>query len=151
MRHGQAAEDGSLLHVRPESPSRFRMIVAVAGSPLAWTLHLMASYVGVTLWCSLGWGGLGAAVGVITLACAALAIASGAIAFGIWREGRALRERDSEPGTSGSWEARMGERGARFSFLAVMSIGEAALFTFLIVLQGLPLLFTPPCWAGIMG
>jgi hypothetical protein len=45
----------------------------------------------------------------------------------------------------------MGERGARFSFLAAMSIGEAVLFTFLIVLQGLPPLFTPPCWAGITG
>ena len=151
MRQPPPAADATLLDVRPASPSRFRMIVAVVGSPIAWTLHLMGSYILVTVWCSLGWGGLSLAIGVVTVACAALAIWSGAVALGLRREGQAMLERDREPGTASGWEARMGERGARISFLAVMSIGSALLFTFLILLQGLPPLFTPPCWAGITG
>lgn len=151
MRQGHPPAEGTLQHVPPGNPSRARMIIAITGSPLAWTLHLMASYLLVTVWCSMGWSGLSLAIGVVTVVCGALAVGSGVVAVGLRREGQAMRERDREPGTASGWEARMGERGARVSFLAVMSIGAAVLFTFLILLQGLPPFFTPPCWAGIAG
>ncbi len=142
---------GNLLDVRPIEPSRGWMIAAGAGAPLAWTLHLMGSYVIVTLWCAAELGGLPLAIGLVTLICAALSVVSGVLAWRLWREGQAMLERDAEPGRPEGWDARMGERGARVSFLAVMSIASALLFTFLIILQGLPPLFTPPCWAGTSG
>ena len=39
----------------------------------------------------------------------------------------------------------MGERGARTVFLAVLALFMAAIFAYLIVLEGLPPLFTPTC------
>lgn len=151
MSHSARAPGGELIDVRTANPSRFRVIAAVAGSPIAWTLHLMASYVMVAAWCAEEWGGLGVVLAVTTIACAGLAVASGFIALGLWRDGRAMRRHDAEPGSPEGWAARMGERGARVSFLAVMAIGGAVLFTYLIVLQGLPPLFTPACWAGVSG
>ena len=148
MIHHRGDHPPKLLDVRPVEPSRARMIVAVVGAPLAWTLHLAASYVMVAVWCASEWGGLGIAVGVATLVCAALAVMSGATAYGLWREGQAMLRRDAEPGKPEGWDSRMGERGARGAFLAAMSLGSALLFAFLILLQGLPPLFTPPCWAG---
>ena len=127
------------------------MILVVAGAPLAWALHLTGSYVMVALWCASERAGLAIAIGIATLLCAALAIASGLMAIWLWREGQAMLRRDAESGEPEGWDSRMGERGARFSFLAAMSLGSALLFTFLIVLQGLPPLFTPPCWAGTSG
>lgn len=151
MSHPSRGPSRELIDVRTANPSRFRVIAAVVGSPVAWTLHLMASYVMVAAWCAEEWGGLRLALAVITLVCAALAVASGFVALGLWREGQAILRRDAEPGSPEGWAARMGERGARVSFLAVMSLGGALLFTYLIVLQGLPPLFTPACWAGVSG
>jgi hypothetical protein len=39
----------------------------------------------------------------------------------------------------------MGERGTRTAFLAVLALFMGGLFAYLIVLQGLPLLYTPTC------
>lgn len=151
MSGARGGNTGRLLDVRPAEVSRGRMIAAVVGAPLAWTLHLMASYIIVAVWCASDWDGLAVAVGLVTLVCAAISIVCGVIAWRVWREGQAMLERDAEPGRPDGWDSRMGERGARVAFLAVMSLAGAALFTFLIILQGLPPLFTPPCWAGIPG
>lgn len=149
MNRTTATRPAELADVRAESPPRFRMLAAVVGAPLAWTLHLMASYVMVAAWCAAEWGGLRMALAITTLVCAALAAGSGLAAVALWRDGQAMLRRDAEPGDPEGWSSRMGERGARISFLAAMSIGAALLFAFLILLQGLPPLFTPACWAGV--
>ena len=43
----------------------------------------------------------------------------------------------------------MGERGARAVFLVVVALFMSGMFTYLIVLQGLPPLFTPICPATV--
>ena len=121
------------------------LLVALLGSPLAWVVHLLASYLIVAMWCAARWDGIGVAIAGITLLCAAGAIASGALALRRWRHSRAGLGRDNEPGVPGSWDDRMSERGARVVFLSVMGLFMAAVFTWLIVLQGMPPLFASAC------
>jgi hypothetical protein len=124
------------------------LVLALVGSPLAWTVHLLGGYLIVALWCAESWPGAGAAIGVLTAVCAAGAVGAGAVAFRLWRRAQAGLLSDEEPGGPEPWDARMGERGARAAFLAVMSLFLAALFLFLIVLQALPPLFAEACPAG---
>lgn len=126
------------------------LLLAFFGAPVAWTVHLLAGYLAVALWCAMGWDGLGVAIGVLTLVCAAAAIAAGIGAVGVWRRGQAALASDREPGTPGPWDARLGERGARTAFLGVTAIFLAGIFTWLILLQGLPPVFAPACPAGTM-
>jgi hypothetical protein len=127
------------------TPHGRRLLLALLGSPLAWTVHLLAAYLVVTLWCSSGWAGADLTIGILTLICAAAAIASGVLAFRLWREGQRALLTDEEPGAPESWDSRMGERGARAVFLAVLGLFMGGLFACLIVLQGLPPLYTPTC------
>jgi small-conductance mechanosensitive channel len=124
------------------------LVLALAGGPVAWTVHLLAGYVIVALWCAEGWAGVGMAIGVLTLLCAAGAVGAGVLSFRLWRRAQAGLLSDEEPGGPESWDARMGERGARAAFLSVMSLFLAALFLLLIVLQALPPLFAEACAAG---
>ena len=124
------------------------LLLAFFGAPVAWTVHLLGGYLAVVVWCAMGWGGLGIAVAVLTIVCAAGAAAAGFGALRVWRRGQASLESDEEPGGPGPWDARMGERGARTAFLGVTAIFMAAIFTWLILLQGLPPVFAPACPAG---
>lgn len=126
-------------------PHGRRLLLALLGSPLAWTVHLLAGYLVVTVWCSRGWSGADLAIGILTLICAAGAVASGALAFRLWRSGQRVLLTDEEPGASESWDSRMGERGTRAAFLAVLALFMGGLFAYLIVLEGLPPLYTSTC------
>jgi hypothetical protein len=125
-------------------------LLALVGSPLAWVVHLLAGYVVVALWCSAGWAGADAVIGILTLVCAAAAVGSGVLSFRLWRQGQTELVSGPEPGGPESWDARLGERGARTVFLAVLALFMAALFAYLILLEGLPPLFTPTCPATTM-
>lgn len=125
-----------------------QLLAALVGSPLAWVVHFNGIYLIVAAWCAERWAGLGVAVAVLTAACAAAAIASGVLAFRLWRRGQSALLSDAEPGGPEPWDARMGERGARGVFLAVIAVFMAAIFTWLILLEGLPPLFAPHCRAG---
>lgn len=126
------------------------LLLAFFGAPVAWTVHLLVGYLVVALWCATGWGGLGIAIGVLTFACAAAAVAAGMGALRLWRRGQAALESDREPGGPEPWDARMGERGARTAFLGVTAIFIAGIFTWLILLQGLPPVFAPACPPGVI-
>jgi hypothetical protein len=126
-------------------PSARRLLLALAGSPLAWTLHLALGYLVVTVWCSSGWSGADEVIAILTLVCAGAAVASGVLAFRLWRQGQRVLLTDAEPGHPESWDSRMGERGARAAFLAVLGLFMGGLFAYLILLQGLPPLYTPTC------
>lgn len=127
------------------------ILLALLGAPAAWTVHLLASYVVVTFACATSWGGAGVTIGILTAAGVAASVGAGALALKQWRRGQAALASDAEPGEPESWDARMGERGARGSFLAVIALFMAGLFGFLIMLQGLPPVFTPACPATIAG
>ncbi len=126
-------------------PRGRHLLLALLGAPVAWTLHLGAGYLVVTVWCSRGWSGADATIGILTLICAGAALVSGMLAFRLWRQGQRSLLTDEEPGGPESWDSRMGERGARAAFLAVLGLFMGGLFAYLIVLQGLPPLYTPTC------
>lgn len=126
------------------------LVLALAGPPVAWILHFLGGYVIVALWCAERWAGTGIALAVLTVIGVAIGVASGALAFRLWRKGQTALVADAEPGAPESWDARMGERGARMSFLAVLALFMAALFTFLIVLEGMPAAFTDACPATMI-
>ena len=98
-----------------EAASRGAILFALFGSPVAWTLHLLGSYLIVSVWCATRWNGMPVAVAVFTLACALTAAASGVVALRGWRRSRATLRSDREPGEPEGWDARMGERGARIT------------------------------------
>ena len=125
------------------------ILLSLLGAPAAWTVHLLASYVVVTFACATSWGGAGVTIAVLTAVGVAASVAAGALALKLWRRGQASLASDAEPGNPESWDARMGERGARGVFLAVVALFMAGLFGFLIILQGLPPVFTPVCPATV--
>ncbi len=108
------------------------------------------SYLAVALWCSTQWRGLGVAIAVLTVLCAVAALASAVLAFRLWRRGQRALLADAEPGVPESWDARLGERGARAAFLALLALFLDALFAYLILLEGLPPVFTPSCHAWMV-
>lgn len=122
-----------------------RMAFALLGSPIAWVVHFLGSYFIVALWCAATWPGLRLAIVLFTVASVAVSGATGVVAFRLWRRGQAALLEDAEPGAPEPWDARMGERGARMSFLAVVALFMAVVFTLLIVLEGLPALLTQAC------
>lgn len=126
-------------------PQGRRLLLALLGSPIAWTVHLLAGYVVVTLWCSAGWAGAELVIGSLTLVCAAAAVASGVLAFRLWRQGQRVLLTDAEPGIPEPWDSRMGERSARAAFLAMLALFMAGMFVFLILLQGIPPLYSFTC------
>ncbi len=145
-REAPSSRDRAAIGARNESSIRGAgLLVAVLGAPAAWTTHLLGAYLIVALWCTTGWRGMGIAVAVLTIACAGAAAAVGLLGYRLWQRGQAGMLEDDERGEAGSWDARMGERGARAVFLAVMAVLLAALFAYLIVLQGVPAIFTPAC------
>lgn len=122
-----------------------RLLLALLGSPVAWTVHLLLGYVLVAVSCSVPGIRADLGIAVLTAVCAGMAVASGVLAVRLWRESQRQLLVDREPGGPEPWDARMGERGARSVFLAVVALFMAVLFTYLILLQGLPPLFASSC------
>jgi hypothetical protein len=60
-------------------------LVAVLGAPVAWTVHLLASYAVVGLGCAAGWSGPGRSLALVTAICLAAALGSGLLAYRRWR------------------------------------------------------------------
>lgn len=121
------------------------LAIAMLGPAVAWTVHLLIGYLIVAAWCANRWSGVTTAHLVLTALCIAGTIACAILARGLWRRGREHLTSDREPGTAEGWDSRMGERGARIVFLAIMALFMALLFGFLIVLQGATPFFTPAC------
>ena len=115
--------------------SGLRLVLGLLGAPLAWTLHLAASYAIVGIGCSTGWNGVAGAVVVTTLVCAALAVASGAASYSAYRR----------MATSG--DATRAERPTPDMLMLIGAI-LAGLFTAVIIIQGVPPLMLPPCGAS---
>jgi hypothetical protein len=128
--------------------SNRRLAVALLAPPLAWTIHLLVVYVVIALFCSSGWGGRNFAMLLVTLFLAGIALASGVLAHRLWVRGKEEAKRDIEPGVHETWDSRLGERGARGLFIAVLAMLMAGLFGFLIITQGLSPLLSPDCQVG---
>jgi hypothetical protein len=122
------------------TPTLPRLLFALLGAPVAWTLHFLLSYVLVGYGCSTGWGGLRAWLVVLTVASLAAAVAAGLLARRLW-----VRAREVDLPTDDRWDARMGERTARVSFLMVTGLAMAGLFSLAILYEAAPVLLVQPC------
>lgn len=105
---------------------------ALLGGPAAWTVHLLASYPLVPLACRLG---TTTPLNILTAVTAAIALA--AAGTGGWAYRRARRA------------GAEGDTGDRATFMALAGLLLALLFTFAIVLEGLPPLLADPCLEGL--
>lgn len=108
---------------------------ALLGGPAAWTAHLLASYPLVPVACDTG---TTAPLNALTAAMAL--IAAGSAATGWWAYRRARRSAASAAGSAS--ESRTG-------FMAITGLLLGALFTFAIVMEGLPAILQDPCLKGL--
>jgi|SRR5690606_30086028 hypothetical protein len=116
-----------------------RLFIAVFGGPIAWSLHLLASYFLVALFCATGWPGLGVGLAAATALAAAAAAGSGLVAWRAWRE-----HVDGQP-----WDSALSDpHGRATGFLLVIGMIAAGLFLLIILLAGLPPIFLSGCGAG---
>ena len=125
-----------------------RLLLAFLGAPVAWTVHFLGVYFIVAVGCATRWAGTDLAIGALTVLCAAAAVATGLLGLRLWRQAQRHRLSDEEPGDAEPWDARLGERGARANFLAISGVMLAIMFTYAIVIEGLPPLFAPTCSAS---
>lgn len=97
--------------------------------PLAWGVHLMASYLLVSWVCA---GGGRWALHAVTVATAALALLAGLIAYVQWRP------------TRGGGQGGHGAR-ERVRFMAVGGTIISALMVLIIIAEGIPNFIVSPC------
>ena len=124
----------------PDTPSLPALLAALLGAAAAWTVHLLASYVVVAYACATGWTGARVTIALLSVATLAVAVASGMLARRLWVRARAV-----DRPVDDAWDARMGERTARVSFLMVVGLVLAVLFGIGIVYEAMPLLFVQTC------
>ena len=105
-------------------------VLALLGGGIAWAVHLLASYAVVSVGCATGWWGTRPLLGALTVACIALAVATGVLAHRRRRQ-LAVAASTATP--------------ARFTF--TVGVGLATLFTALIVLAGIVPFIVPLCEA----
>jgi hypothetical protein len=115
------------------------ILFALLGAPVAWSLRLLGAYFLVALFCAQGWRGGAAAILATTAVLAGVSAASGVVAFRKWQ---ALRGGED-------WLSGLTQPQGRVSFLLVVGAMNAVLFTLLILLEGLPVLFVPVCEATL--
>lgn len=131
---------------RPEPPvPRPALWFALLGGPIAWSAHLLASYPLVSVACQLQTTAPLNLVTAITAAIAAAAGITGAIAHR-----RADAQADAQAGDgaradAGAAGGDLGDAVARARFMALAGMLAGALFTFVILVEGLPPLLHDPC------
>jgi hypothetical protein len=110
------------------------LVFAVLGGPIAWSLHLVLSYLLATVGCSTGWAGIGPAFVMTTGFFALMSASAGIVAYREWRAIRA---------TGASGEADFADD--RTAFLMGVGMALATLFLLIVLLGGLIPLFVPYC------
>lgn len=131
MTQGERAEPDSA--TQREVPLA-AMWFALLGGPAAWSIHLLASYPLVPLACNTG---TTAALNIVTAGTALIAAA--AAGTGWWAYRRARRAgAPNAPGAGDASESRPG-------FMGLLGLLVALLFTFAILIEGLPPLLVDPC------
>lgn len=122
------------------TPSLPVLLFALLGAPVAWTLHLLFSYAAVAIDCATPWRGARVVVTLVTVIAVGASLGSGWLARRVW-----LRARAIDRPIDDAWDARMGERTARVSFLMVTGLAMSLLFALAIVYAAIPLLFVATC------
>ena len=125
------------------TPGRWTLLFALLGGAVAWSLHLLGSYVLLAYGCTSRWGGTRPALLVASVVALAVAVASGLVARRGWTIAR-----DRDQPTDDAWDARMGERTSRVSFLMVVGLVLAIVFGLGIVFEAITVWLAPLCEAG---
>jgi hypothetical protein len=126
------------------TPTLSVLLFALLGGATAWSVHLLASYTLLAYACSSRWGGLRPALVAIALVALAVTAWSGVIARRRWLVARAIDRPEDD-----SWDARMGERTARASFLMVTGLVLSVIFALGILYEGVVIFLAPLCPAGV--
>jgi hypothetical protein len=111
---------------------------ALLGGPVAWSAHLLASYPMVPVACRMG---TTAPLHAITAMTAAIAASAAAAGWWAWQRARGAGLPDG-PGRFEASESRAG-------FMGLAGMLLALLFTFAILMEGLPPLLQDPCQRGM--
>lgn len=136
----RAAAMTTNIHDDAGTPSLPVLLFALLGAPVVWMLHLLLSYAAVAIDCATPWRGARIVIAVITVIAIGLSLGSGWLARRVW-----LRARAIDRPVDDAWDARMGERTARISFLMVAGLAMSLLFALAIVYAAIPLLFVATC------
>jgi hypothetical protein len=120
------------------------LLVALLGGATAWSLHLLASYTLLAYGCTSRWAGTRPALIAISLAALAATIGSGMLALRRWQMAR-----DADRPTDDTWDARMGERTARVSFLMVVGLTLAIVSSIGVVFEAITIFLAPLCEPGV--
>jgi hypothetical protein len=117
-----------------------RVLFGLLGAPLAWTVHLSASYFILAVACPAEWRHTGAALAGLTLLCLAVAAAAGLAAYRLWRRVGNAR---------GDWGEALTEPGGRSALLMMVGMALAPVFALIILLGGLIPVLVPVCAAAM--
>lgn len=130
MRHGRPRDHPD--HV-PAEPAV--LLFGLLGGPVAWSLHLFASYLLVTLACTTSWKGGRIALAVVTVVLALCAIGATALSRRNWRR----VDRDH------SWDVVLSDHSGHEAFLWVVGTILGGIFAAAIVLAGASSLVALSC------
>lgn len=127
------------------TPGLPTILWAVLGSAVVWSLHFGVTYTLVAIACTGRWPGT-LPWALLTASAVALALVawSGWVAWHRWRIARTV-----DRPTDDAWDARMGERTARASFLMVSGVFLAVLFGLGIVYEAMTFAMVPACEPGV--
>lgn len=132
-------------HTEPlHQPSLAAVLFALLGGALMWVFHLLGAYVLITWACATDWLGVRWLMLAFTAFTVAITAWSGVVARKHW-----LRARATDRPTDDAWDARMGERTARVSFVMVTGLLLAIVFGAAEIFQAIAMPFTPLCEAGV--
>lgn len=126
------------------TPPLYTLLFALLGGATAWSLHLLASYTLLAYACSSGRGGVRPALVAIALLALAVTAWSGLAARRHWRVARVI-----DRPVDDAWDARMGERTARVSFLMVTGLVLSLIFGLGILYEVITIFLAPLCPAGV--
>jgi hypothetical protein len=127
------------------APGGWTLLWALLGGPVVWGIHLLVTYVLLAYACTTGWtAGPRGVLAVISAVAVALTAWSGWVAWRWWHVAR-----DTDRPEDDAWDARMGERTARVSFLMVVGLFSALIFGIGIVYEAITIWFVPLCDPGV--
>jgi hypothetical protein len=129
------------------TPGRWTLLWALLGGAVVWSVHLLGTYVLLAYACTTDWhDGARTVLAVVSAVAVALTASSGWVAWRRWHVAREVDRPDDD-----AWDARMGERTARVSFLMVVGLVSAVVFGIGIVYEAVTIWFVPLCEAGAAG
>ena len=126
------------------TPGLPTLLVALLGGATAWSIHLLASYTLLAYGCTSRWAGTRPALVAISIAALVATVGSGVVARRRWRMARVV-----DRPTDDAWDARMGERTARVSFLMVVGLILAIVSSIGVVFEAITIFLVPLCEPGV--